>query len=179
GTARQCVVCGSALLSRPEDVIRAELMHVLWVLEDVPRWDVSAVQGKARGYVVGRYRQQERLLRAALEERVEPAPRTSVEARGAVEARGNVEAPDSLEAVPPERRPKAEVEWGQSFGEGAEPHTPTTRDPGFGSRSERSAPQELGVERAPYRDEAAEPVAPEHAAPAPSTLDGPRSTPDS
>src|ERR1700704_876989 len=76
GTSNHCVVCGGALVARSTDVLRAELGHVQWALEDAPLWDATSVPALARGYVIGRYKQKERVLRAALEERVEPAPRT-------------------------------------------------------------------------------------------------------
>ncbi len=74
GQSKQCAACGALLVARPTPVLSAELMHVLWVLEEVPRWDVSVVPATARAYVTGKYRQQERVLRGALGERVEPAP---------------------------------------------------------------------------------------------------------
>jgi hypothetical protein len=51
-----------------------ELSHVRWVLGELGRWDVGVVSAGAREFISARYRQQERVLRAALGERVEPAP---------------------------------------------------------------------------------------------------------
>ncbi len=74
GFAESCAVCGARMERRPDDVLRAELSHVEWVLKEVPRWDGSRVPPVARSWIITRYRQQERVLNAALAERVEPAP---------------------------------------------------------------------------------------------------------
>jgi hypothetical protein len=81
GTSRHCVVCGRELVTRSEDALRTELAHLQWALEDVPQWDATSVPALARGYVIGRYKQKERVLYAALEERVEPAPRADATLR--------------------------------------------------------------------------------------------------
>ena len=66
------MVCGGGMVDRPSDVVRAELMHVLWVMEEVPLWDATTVAAAARRYVVDRYKRQEYVLRETLKVKMPP-----------------------------------------------------------------------------------------------------------
>ena len=38
------------MVKRPAEVLQAELNHVLWVQEEAPRWDVSVLTLRGRGW---------------------------------------------------------------------------------------------------------------------------------
>src|SRR3954471_4209307 len=68
GTARFCVICGTALHARPKAEIESDLSKVRWLLSELTSWDQMSIAPKARQYVVDRYRARERILVSALTE---------------------------------------------------------------------------------------------------------------
>ncbi len=63
---RFCVLCGSPLIDRARGLIEADLSHVRWLLDEVPRWDESLAPGGVRRALVEFYLRQEGLLTASL-----------------------------------------------------------------------------------------------------------------
>ena len=63
---RFCVLCGSPLIDRAKGLIEADLSHVRWLLDEVPRWDESLAPGGVRRALVEFYLRQEALLTASL-----------------------------------------------------------------------------------------------------------------
>jgi len=78
GRPKTCAVCGAELSQRTPAELEVELSHVVWVLTEVPRWDADAVPASGKAVLAAKYRQQERVLRSALAERVDPAQRVVV-----------------------------------------------------------------------------------------------------
>lgn len=105
GTARFCVICGTRLLARAREEVEADLARVRWLIAEFREWDASMVNGRARGYLVERYRQREKVLLAALNVEfppiipveVEPEPGPETFAAPAVE---EVEIPVGLPTPP-------------------------------------------------------------------------------
>lgn len=52
---RFCVLCGSPLIDRAKGLIEADLSHVRWLLDEVPRWDESLAPGGVRRALVEFY----------------------------------------------------------------------------------------------------------------------------
>ncbi|MCY1039860.1 hypothetical protein OV208_00910 [Corallococcus sp. bb12-1] len=68
GSARQCVLCGTHLSARARSAIEAELAHVHFLLDEVPRWDASDVPPHVRRLLTERYERQARVLLSVLTE---------------------------------------------------------------------------------------------------------------
>lgn len=89
--SRYCVLCGSRLVVRKAEDIEAELTHVHWLLEELPRWDESLVSQGVRKALRAHFEVQAGLLKDAL---TLPAPAPT-------NAREEVAPPDLVEPPPP------------------------------------------------------------------------------
>ena len=73
-SSRYCVLCGTALVSRPKHEVEVHLEKVRWLIDEVSLWDESLASGAARMAIREYYGRQEGSLLETLNPKPPPSP---------------------------------------------------------------------------------------------------------